>query len=92
MSVTLFVANVPYPVEDEELFDVFKPFGRILMSRIVRDRETDDSKGYGFVEFSDEEDAKKAKEGLDGFGIRGRRIKVSYAKKKDREREAVNVL
>ncbi len=85
MSMTLFVGNIPYALMDEPFFELFSPFGEVLMSRIVRNRDTGESKGYGFVEFAEADDAQRAKGALDGMGVMGRRISVSFAEKKDRK-------
>jgi RNA recognition motif-containing protein len=61
----LFVSGIPWSIEWQELKDIFKEHGDVVHAKIVKDRETGRSKGFGFVEFSNEEDATKAKEAMD---------------------------
>lgn len=79
---TLFAANLPYTYSDDQLAELFEPFGLVLTSRIMRDRETGDSKGYGFVDLATDKAKAKAIEALHGKQIDGRKIEVRIAKPK----------
>ena len=63
-----------------DLRETFSPYGEIVFARVNLDRETKRSKGFGFVEFANADDAAKAKAEMDGKEVRGRAIKVDFAK------------
>ena len=63
-----------------DLREEFSPYGEIVFARVNLDRETKRSKGFGFVEFANADDAAKAKAEMDGKEVRGRAIKVDFAK------------
>lgn len=77
----LYVGNLPYAVDDGRLREIFGAFGPPLSATVVLDRETGRSKGYGFVEMSDE-DARKAIEALNRSQLDGRTIWVNEARAK----------
>lgn len=79
----LFVGNISWNVTWQELKDVFAEHGDVGMVRIITDRETGRSKGFGFVEFPTVEEAKAAKEALDGKEIDGRAIKIDFAQERE---------
>jgi cold-inducible RNA-binding protein len=82
MASKLFVGGLPYSSTDEELMAAFAAFGTVISASIVKDRDTGRSKGYGFVEYENDEDAKTACAKLDGSDLGGRRIGVSPAQPK----------
>lgn len=75
----LYVGNLSYTTNDSTLNDLFSPFGQVESARVITDRDSGTSKGFGFVEMSDE-DAKKAMGALNGREIDGRAIRVNEAK------------
>ena len=77
-DVRLFVGNLPFTTQEHELRTLFESFGPVTDCRIVSDRETGKSRGFGFVEMSDQH-ANKAIPGLDGIGFGGRALKVNEA-------------
>src|SRR5258708_40100010 len=77
---TLFVANLPFSMTDAQLADMFDPFGIVISFRIARERETGDSKGFGFVELATEKARKKAIAAVSGKVLDGRTIEVRQAK------------
>ena len=79
----LYVGDLSYDVTKERLTDMFKEFGEITEAVVIVDRETNRSKGFGFVTFTKEEDAAKAIKGLDGKEMDGRNIKVNVAKPRE---------
>jgi len=79
----LFVGNIAWGITWQELKDVFSEYGVVEFARIITDRETGKSKGFGFVEFASAEEAKAAKEALDGKEINGRPIKIDFAIEKE---------
>jgi len=87
MGKKLYVGNLSFDVNDEELEKNFSPFGEIVSAVIIKDPVSGRSKGFGFVEFSDEDSAKKAKEGMDGKEVSGRTLKVDEAREQREQRE-----
>lgn len=85
--MNIYVSNLSFNVQDEDLKDFFAPYGEITSAKVINDRETGNSRGFGFVEMSDDAAAKKAITELDGATVEGRTIKVMEAKpKEDRPR------
>jgi cold-inducible RNA-binding protein len=77
----LYVGNLPYSVRDEELNAAFSAHGEVISAVVIMDRETGRSKGFGFVEMSDE-DAKEAIDALNERDLDGRAMRVSEARPK----------
>ncbi|HEX7579738.1 MAG TPA: RNA-binding protein [Thermoanaerobaculia bacterium] len=75
----LYVGNLSYSTTDSSLNELFAPFGTVESARVISDRDTGTSKGFGFVEMSNA-DAQKAMGALNGREIDGRAIKVNEAK------------
>jgi RNA recognition motif-containing protein len=80
--MNIYVSNLGFSVNDESLRDFFTPFGEVTSAKIINDRESGTSRGFGFVEMSDEAASKKAITELDGSTVEGRVIKVVEAKPK----------
>ncbi|MDR3118327.1 MAG: RNA-binding protein [Mediterranea sp.] len=81
--MNIFVAGLNYKISEAELGDLFAEYGEITSVKLVTERETGRSKGYGFVEMTDEEAGKKAIEALNGVEIDGRTIAVSEARPRE---------
>lgn len=81
--MNIFVAGLNYRISEAELGDLFAEYGEITSVKLVTERETGRSKGYGFVEMTDEEAGKKAIEALNGVEIDGRAIAVSVARPRE---------
>ncbi|MBK8598452.1 MAG: RNA-binding protein [Holophagales bacterium] len=75
----LYVGNLSYNTTDSTLNDLFAPYGQVESARVITDRDTGSSKGFGFVEMSNS-DAQKAMGALNGREIDGRAIRVNEAK------------
>ena len=60
----------------------FSKYGKVLSSEVIKDKVTNQSKGFGFVEMESEEDAKKAIAGLNGINLEGRKLRVNFAEEK----------
>ncbi|OFZ30550.1 MAG: RNA-binding protein [Bdellovibrionales bacterium RIFCSPHIGHO2_01_FULL_40_29] len=87
MAKKLYVGNLAFSVTDEELQQAFASFGNIASARVVMDRMTGRSKGFGFVELEDDGAADDAISKMDGQTIGGRPVRVSEAKpQEDRPR------
>ena len=85
--MTLYVGNIPYSMKEEDIEAVFKEFGNVVSVKIIMDRATRRSKGYGFVEMEDEVQAEAAMKELDGKDFRGRNLRVSKANPKTEKEE-----
>jgi RNA recognition motif-containing protein len=80
--MNIYVANLSFDMHDEDLKKFFIPYGEVSSARIIMDKMTDRSRGFGFVEMSDDTAAKKAIAELDGSMVDGRPMKVNEAKPK----------
>ena len=80
--MNIFVGSLPYSLEEADLKELFEAYGEVSTVKIIIDRESGRSKGFGFVEMSDDEAAQKAISGLNGSEISGRSIAVSQAEDK----------
>jgi RNA recognition motif-containing protein len=78
----LFVGNLDFNVGEEELRGLFAPMGSLLSVSVVLERDTGMSRGFGFVEYKTDEDARAAIGTLDGSDLRGRNLRVSAAKER----------
>jgi len=79
MANRLFVGGLSWDVTDDSLRKAFEEIGPVTSSRVVTDRETGRSRGFGFVEYNDRRDAEDAKEKLNGTDLDGRSIRVDFA-------------
>ena len=79
----LFVGNLPWSVTDQDLEEMFAPFGSVDSAKVITDRETGRSRGFGFVEMGDDS-ARSAIEDLNDSEIQGRKLTVNQAR--DRKR------
>jgi len=79
----IYVGNLPFSTTDEELANIFQSYGEVSSSRVVKDRYTGRSRGFGFVEMDSDEAADKAITELNGKSIDGRAIKVSEARPRE---------
>jgi RNA recognition motif-containing protein len=80
MAIKLFVGSLPWAVTDQELEDLFRDFGTVTSAKVIMDRETGRSKGFGFVEFDDDAAGKAAMDKMNGHELQGRTIIVSEAR------------
>ena len=86
MNNKLYIGGLAYSVTDEELIELCSQHGSVESGSVVKDRYTNNSRGFGFVEMSTQEEAEKAIKALDGTDHQGRTLKVNIAKPKgDRE-------
>lgn len=84
MNKKLYVGSLPYSVTEDQLRDLFAPFGNIESCRIISDKFSGQSKGFGFVEMASEEEAQKAMEGVNGREMGGRTLVVNEARPEER--------
>ena len=76
----LFVGGLPFTVTDEELSKMFAEFGTVASAKVIINRDTNRSKGFGFVEFENDEEGKKAQSEMNGKELEGRNITVNEAR------------
>jgi len=81
--MNIYVSNLSFNVADEDLKDFFADYGEVSSAKVITDKFTGKSRGFGFVEMPDEESAKKAIQELDQAVVEGRTIGVSVAKPKE---------
>lgn len=81
--MNIYVSNLSFNVQDEDLKDFFAPYGEVTSAKVITDRETGRSRGFGFVEMADETASKKAISELDGATVENRTISVSVAKPRE---------
>ncbi|WP_096016540.1 RNA recognition motif domain-containing protein [Campylobacter lanienae] len=81
--MNIYVSNLPYRINDEELGEIFAAYGVVNRAKIVKDKATNRSRGFGFVEMENDDEARVAIDDLNGKDIGGRAIKVNEAKPKE---------
>ena len=79
MAKKLFVGNLPFTMTDDSLMQIFSAYGKVITANVVFDKFSHRSKGFAFVEFETEEEAKAAMQALDGSEQEGRNIAVKEA-------------
>ena len=88
--MNIYVSNLGFNVQDEDLRGFFTPYGEVTSAKIINDKFTGKSRGFGFVEMSDDEAAKKAIAELDNGTVDGRNIKVMEARPKENKPDRGN--
>lgn len=81
--MNIYVSNLSFNVQDEELRGLFTSYGEVSSAKVIMDKVSSRSRGFGFVEMSDDEASKKAIAELDGSTVDGRVIKVTEARQKE---------
>ncbi len=81
--MNIYVGNVAYTMRDEALEATFAPYGTVTSARIIMDRATGRSKGFGFVEMENAEEAQAAIDALNGKECEGRELRVNEARPRD---------
>lgn len=83
MGKKLYVGNLSYGVDNVQLEEMFSKYGQVRSAQVIQDRDTGRSKGFGFVEMSDDAAAREATEGLNGRDQDGRALTVNEARPKE---------
>jgi cold-inducible RNA-binding protein len=83
MNKKLYVGGLPYSVTDEQLQQHFAAYGKVESAKVIMDRDSNRSRGYGFVEMGTQEEAEKAIAALNGTQIEGRSITVNISKPRE---------
>ena len=86
--MNIYVGNLSYDTRENDLRQAYEEFGSVDSVKIIMDRYTDRSKGFGFVEMTNDEEGKKAISELDGKELHGRAIKVNPARPREERRSS----
>lgn len=85
--MNIYVGNLSYDTNDENLREAFEQYGKVDAARVIVDRYTDQSRGFGFVEMANDEEAKAAIAGMDGQDLQGRKLRVNEARPREDRRD-----
>jgi RNA recognition motif-containing protein len=83
MATKLFVAGLDFGISNDEFRDMFADFGTVVSAQIVTDRDTNRSKGFGFIEMSSDQEGDAAIKGLNGKDVKGRALVVNAARPRE---------
>ncbi|MEN9742303.1 MAG: hypothetical protein RLZZ65_108 [Bacteroidota bacterium] len=81
--MNMYVSNLSFRLGEQELGELFSQYGEVSSVKIIKDRETNRSRGFGFVEMPNQDEAKAAMEALANYELGGRNINVSEARQRD---------
>lgn len=89
--ISIYIGNLPYDTTEDQVVELFKPFGEVNRAALVTDRETGRPRGFGFVEMPNDDEARKAIEGLSGKDYEGRPLTVNEARNRAAQRNSANL-
>ena len=78
--MNIYCGNLSYDITEDDLQQLFEEFGPVVRTNIIKDRDTGNPKGFGFVEMENQADGQKAIEDLDGTAVKGRDIRINEAR------------
>lgn len=81
MSTKLFVGGLSWNTDDSGLRAAFESYGEVVQAKVIKDRDTGRSRGFGFVTFGTADDAQRAQDSMDGAELDGRTLKVAEARR-----------
>lgn len=81
--MNIYVGNLSWNSTDDDLRTAFEAFGEVSSAKVIMDRETGRSRGFGFVEMSDDNAARQAIEGMNGKDLQGRSLRVNEARPRE---------
>ncbi|MFO7979142.1 MAG: RNA-binding protein [Bacteroidales bacterium] len=81
--MNIYVANIPFKANDEDLRELFEEYGEVSSAKIIMDKFTQKSRGFGFVEMDDDAEAKQAIEALNGADMMGKSLIVNEARQRE---------
>ncbi|MBM3437491.1 MAG: RNA-binding protein [Bacteroidetes bacterium] len=84
--MNIYLGNLPYNVSEDELMEIFEGYGTVNSIKVITDKFSGRSKGFGFVEMANDDEANKAIEELNGAEVKGRNITVNQAREKTEDR------
>ena len=82
--MNIFISNLDFKVESGDLTDFFTPYGEVVSAKVITDRETGRSRGFGFVEMASDAAGKEAISNLNGAVVEGRAMTVNVARPKEK--------
>ena len=85
--MNIYVGNLSYSVNEYDLREIFEEYGEVTSVKIINDRDTGRSKGFGFVEMANDDEAKAAMEELNEAELEGRPLKVNQARERTQRRD-----
>ena len=88
--INIYVGNLPYSVNSDELKEAFESFGSVASAEVIFDRRTKRSRGYGFVEMTEETDGRRAISELNGTDFKGRELRVDESQPREQKSERSN--
>jgi len=80
MAKNIYVGNLPYNMGDEALGEIFSPYGQVTSARVIKDKFTSRSRGFGFVEMANSSEALAAIEALNQTELQGRQLRINEAR------------
>jgi len=83
LKMNIFVSNLGFHVGNDELKDLFAAYGNVSSAKVITDRDTNKSRGFGFVEMADDQQGTAAIDALNGFVVEGRALSVNIARPKE---------
>lgn len=86
MAMKLYIGGLAYSVTEQELETLFAEYGKVTSSAVIKDRDSGQSKGFGFIEMADDAEAKAAMAALNGKDVSGRSIMVNEARPQEDRR------
>lgn len=89
--ISVYIGNLPYDTTEEQVVELFRPFGEVNRAALVKDRETGRPRGFGFVEMPNDDEARKAIEALSGKDYEGRPLTVNEARNRSAQRNSANL-
>lgn len=81
--MNIYVANLSFDIQDEDLRELFTPYGEVSSAKVIMDKATSRSRGFGFVEMADNAAGQKAVTELNGTMLQGRSVKINEAKPRE---------
>jgi RNA recognition motif-containing protein len=88
MATKLYIGGLAYSVTEQELEALFAEYGKVISSAVIKDRDSGQSKGFGFIEMADDTEAKAAMAALNGKDFNGRSIMVNEARPQEDRRSS----
>lgn len=84
MATNIYVGNLPFSTDSTELENLFTEYGSVDRAQVITDRETGRSRGFGFVEMGNDDEAQNAIESLNGTDFGGRQLRINVARERSR--------
>ena len=81
--MNIYIGNLNYDISEDELMDIFKEYGEVASVKIIIDKYSGRSKGFGFIDMPTDQEASEAMENVNDTDIKGRRIKVNQARERN---------